>query len=396
MANKGMKNMFGGLKDIFSKPTPADEKEQAKDEIGASRDRERKMLNALGEIKLHDPQRQLSDAKLRELNVQGVIDYATHEIKSYPFVSEFDLTNLDNNITYIIGALDTAVRDGLESAAEWACTALVCALNSLRTKVDGIDEEFANELMECRVEYSENLKLLVQSSIERDRTKKELDDQLARRKTARKDMDTRKSSYQTRRDAGLLNALLAEMQQKANRPGDLSDDAVALRDELYAMHRLKASLIEMDATINAKQVALNGHETEIQSRRNTLSSPPRITDPKLQDKIEVANSRFRARLRRQLNDAEDAIKAYGVHISAMSDLANHSVHIMTIAQALEMDKEIQLEQLKQRQLEKDAAALQAQAAVNANLIRETIKIPEPVVEVVQEQEQEVEYVNDLA
>ena len=263
---------------------------------------------------------------------------------------------------------------------------------------DGIDEEFGDALMECRVEYSENLKLLVQSSIERDRTKRELDDQLVRRKAARKDMDTRKSSYQTRRDAGLLNALLAEMQQKANRPGDLSDDAVALRDELYAMHRLKASLIEMDATINAKQVSLNGHETEIQSRRNTLSSPPRVTDPKLQDKIEVANSRFRSRLRRQLNDAEDAIKAYGVHISAMSDLANHSVHIMTISQALEMDKEIQLEQLKQRQLERDAAALQAQAAVNANLIRESIKIPEPVEETVQEQEQEpeVEYVNDLA
>jgi hypothetical protein len=186
------------------------------------------------------------------------------------------------------------------------------------------------------------------------------------------------------------------MQQKANCPGELGDDAKALRNELYAMHRLKASMIEMDATINAKEVDLNGYETEIQSRRNTLSSPPRYTDPKLRDKIEVANSRFRARLRRQLNDAEDAIKAYGVHISAMSDLANHSVHIMTIAQALEVDKEIQLEKLKQRQLEKDAAALQAQAAVNANLIREAIKIPEPVVEVVQEQEQEVEYVNDLA
>jgi MoxR-like ATPase len=39
---------------------------------------------------------------------------------------------------------------------------------------------------------------------------------------------------------------------------------------------------------------------------------------------------------------------------------------------------------------------QAQAAVNANLIRESIKIPEPVVETVQEQETEIEYVNDLA
>lgn len=281
MSSRGTSNAFDRTKDPFGCSSSAEEINP----IHPVQECTARMLNALAKINLDDPQRRLSDDKLRELDVQGVIDYATNELKSSPIVSEFDLTKLDNDIIYIIGALEVAVRDGLESTAEWACTALFRIFKNLCIKFDNINAEYPDALMGCRVDFFANLKLLVQSAIERDRTKQELDAMIARWAAKRKDMDTCKNSFLARRDAGLLNALLAEIQQKANRPGDLSNDAVALRDELYAMHWLKASLVEMEDAISAKLVSLIDHDTEIQNHLNTLAAPPQVADPQLQAKL---------------------------------------------------------------------------------------------------------------
>lgn len=381
MATKGTNNFFSGFQNLFSKPSPADKKHQDKQDITKSHQSEKEMKALLGKIDLGNPQNLLSPEKVKELNIAGVIKYAESELK-YPLVTDYDLTNLDNNMKFIINALDAALKQGLEATAEWACIALVFAVKNLRTQVDGIDTEWADALWECRVEYSENLKLLVQSSIEQDRLTSELAEQHERRQKDRDDLDQRKSSYQSRRDAGKLDLLLAEMEQKAHNPAALSDAAKALRDELFQIHLLKASLIEIDAAIDAKQVTLNGTLSEIKSRRNTLSSPPRVTDPKLQDKINEANRRYRDSLRRQLNEAEEALRSHDVHISAMGDLANHSVHITTVAKAIEMDKAMQLEKLQQLQLQQQANAIHARAVANTELIRNSIEVLEPIVETI--------------
>ena len=376
MATKGSKNFF---KNPFSKSSPADKKHQDKEDITKSHQSEKETKALLGDIDLGNSQNKLSPEKIQSLNIAGVLKYAEQELK-YPLITEYDLTNLDNNMKYIIGALNTAVKEGLEATAEWACITLVFAVKSLRTQVDGIDKDWEDSLWDCRVEYSENLKLLVQSSIEQDRLTDELAEQKGRRQKERNDLDQRKSSYQSRRDSGKLDALLAELEQKAHNPAALSDAAKDLRDELFQIHLLKASLIEIDAAIDAKQVALNGTYSEIKSRRNTLSSPPRVKDPKLQDKINEANRRYRDSLRRQLNEAEEALRSHNVHISAMGDLANHSVHITTVTKAIEMDKEMQLEKLKQLQLQQQADAIHARAAANTQLIRNSVETLEPVVE----------------
>ena len=369
MATKCMKNLFGGL---FNKP----EQDPAKKEpelVSESRQREKDMIARLEAIDLDDPQRMLSDEKIKELNVPGVIKYACSELK-FPLITDQNIVNLDNNMRYIIDALEEAVMEGREMTAEWACTALVFAIKNLRTDIAAVDQEYAKEVMECRVEYSENLKLLVQLCREHDTLTAKLEDQHRRRDEKRQELDRLKNHYQTRRDSGALDIAAARLKQYAHNPAQMGDEAMALRDELSQIHLYYASLVEVETTISADQLTLNNRTAEIESRRNALSNPPHVTDPKLHDRINEANRIYREKLRRELNQAEESLRSYDIHISAMSELANHSVQITSVAIALEMIQKMDLEKYQHMLAEQDAEKLRAQDAANVAAIKETIRV----------------------
>lgn len=369
MATKGMKNLFGGL---FSKA----EQEPAKkdpENVSDSRRREKEMIAKLQAIDLDNPQRQLSDAKIKALNIPGVIKYACSELK-FPLITDQNIVNLDNNMHYIIDALELAIKEGREMTAEWACTALVFAVKNLRTDIAAVDQEYAKEVMECRVEYSENLKLLVQLCRENDNLSARLENQHRRRNEKRKELDSRKNHFLTRRDSGALDVAIARMEQFAHNPAEMGDEALALRDELSQIHLYYASLVEVETAINADQVTLNNRTAEIESRRNALSNPPHVTDPKLQDRINAANRIYREKLRRELNQAEESLRAYDIHIGAMSELAQHSVHIITTIRAQEMLKKMELEKYQHMLAEQQADELRARAAASVAAVKETIRI----------------------
>lgn len=394
MATKGMKNLFGGL---FNKP----EQESAKKEpelVSETHQREKAMIAKLQSIDLDNPQRMLSDEKLKELGIREAIKYSCGELK-FSLITDQDIVNMDNNMRYIIDALEEAVMQGREMTAEWACTALVFAVKNLRTDIAAVDQEYAKEVMECRVQYTENLKLLVQLCREHDNLTANLEEQHRRRDEKRQELDRLKNHYLTRRDSGALDVARARLEQYAHNPAEMGDAAMALRDELSQMHLYKASLIEVETAINADQVTLNNRAAEIESRRNALSNPPHVTDPKLQDRINEANRIYREKLRRELNQAEESLRNYDIHISAMSELANHSVHITSVAKALEMAKQMELEQYEHMLAEQQAEELRARSAANVAAIKETIRVQqqeweqlrntEPVVE--QEYEQQPIY-----
>lgn len=96
-------------------------------------------------------------------------------------------------------------------------------------------------------------------------------------------------------------------------------------------------------------------------------------DPKLQDRINEANRIYREKLREELNNAEKAMRDYDVHISAMTELGNHSAHIMSVAKSLEMDKQMETEKYQQLLAEKQAAELRARAAENVAVMQEKIR-----------------------
>ena len=330
MANKGTKKLFAGLFGSKSKQEAPIKK--GPEAAAASRLREKKMIAGLESIDLNDPQNRISQQKLRELNIQGVINYALSELR-FPLVIEHDIKDLLNNTYYIIRALEDAVKEGLESTAEWACTALVFAIKNLRTEVPGVDQDCADALMKCRVEYAQNLRLLVDLCRSQDILTANLADQRVRRQEKRQELDAVKNRYQARRDSGALDLCMAELERNAHNPATMSDEALALRDELFNLHLLKASLIEVDIDINYKQLSLDNHIAQIHSRRNALANLPHAKDPKLQERITDANRLYRESLRRQLNEAEQGMRDYDVHIGTMTELANHSVRIMSTGDA---------------------------------------------------------------
>lgn len=391
MASKGMKNLFGG---IFGGKPPKQAGADAPqpDKIpGEIRKRENAMRGKLENIKngtLFDPQRRLSAEKEKELNITGVINYALSQLK-YPLISEQNIINMDNNISYIIDALEDAIKNNYEMTAEWACTALVFAIKNLRIDIPDVDKHLATELMECRVQYSENLRLLVELCREHDHTVNTLAEQTRRRQEKRDKLDDGKADYQIRLNRGDLNAARAELQMYIHDPSKLSDEALALRDELANLHLLKSSILEIDTTINADQVLLNTRKAQIDSRRNALANPPHVHDPKLHDRINEANRRFREQLRRALDEADQGMKDYNVHISAMQDLANHSVHSTTVAMAIQMDQDMQMEAYRAQQIATNAAQITLRSEQNIEALEANVKAQEEEHQRILEQRQEV-------
>lgn len=310
------------------------------------RAREREIREMLQAIDLDDPNRRLSDEQVQVLNIPGVIQYACEELR-YPLVMDQDFSTLDSDLACIISVLAEAIREGHEMTAEWSCKALTFAIRNLRSEISLVDESYAEEMMKCRVEYSQNLKLLVELCRECDFLNDALNDRRARRREKRKELDQAKNRYLSRRENGALDAALAELQQGVLNPASLSEEAMELRSELLRLHQLKAAVIELDIAIDADQVSLYSRESQLESRRNALSSAPHARDPRLQERINEADRIYREKLRRELDEAEEAIRLYSQHTEAMTDLAGISVHLTNTSRALEERKQMDMERLEQ-------------------------------------------------
>lgn len=320
---------------------------QSDKHISDPRAREREMVAMLQAIDLDDPHRGLSDRKLRELKLPAVIEDAIRDLR-YPLVVDQDLSQLDRDLTCIISALDQAVKHGRELTAQWASYALTFAIRNLRTEIHDMDTDLTAETLRCRLEYSRNLKLLVELCTEHDLLTASLAQRRSHRQEKRRELDTAKARYQSRRDSGELELPLNELKLHIHNPAALSDEARDLRDELSKLHLLKSAVIELDVAIDADKLSLNTCSAQIDSRRNALASAPRARDPKLQERINEADRLYREQLRKDLNAAEEAIRAYDRHTDAMADLAGHSVHMANIAKALEERKQLELERLRQQ------------------------------------------------
>ena len=331
-------NLFGK---IFGQPD---------ENISDPRVREKEMIAKLQAIDLDDPYRSLSDEKIEKLQIRAVIEDAC-EALCYPLVIDQDIRQLDSDLVCIISALNEAIKHGQEMTAEWSCSALTFAIRNLRTDISDMDADLAAETMRCRVEYSGNLKLMVELCRQYDTVTSGLAKRQKLRQEKRLELDNAKLNYQTRRDSGALDIALGELETKVHAPATMSDDTRALREELSTLHRLKSTLIELDISIDTNLVKRNNLMAEIDSLRNALASAPQARDPKLQERINEANRLYREKLRRELNDAEEAIRSYATHTDTLRDLAKHSAHLSDSARALEERKQMDLQRYRQSEHE---------------------------------------------
>ena len=305
------------------------------------RSRERELCAALQAIDLDDPRRMLSNEKLRELNISGVIQYGCEDLR-YPDVIDRNIAELDRDLEFIIISLGKAVREGWELTAEWAAKSLTFAIKNLKTDAEGLDEECARDMMKCQLEYSQNLKLLVELCMEHDNLSIGLERRMKNRQEKRQQLDAAKHRYMMRRDSGELNGLLEELSGHIHDPGGIRDEVRELREELSLLHRLKAAIIEIDIAMDTDKVTLNNREAQIGTRLNAMTEPPRARDPRLQERINEADRIYRERLRRELNEAEEMLRLYNRHVEGMSELADHGAQLALVSQAIEERERLQV------------------------------------------------------
>lgn len=317
MANKGTKKLFAGLFGTKSKQEAPIKK--GPEAAAASRLREKKMIAGLESIDLNDPQNRISQQKLRELNIQGAINYALSELRK-PLILEYDTEKLDENLHYIIQALADAVKNGGERTAEWACTALVFNIRDLRTEIPGVDQGQADALMERRLEYSHNLLLLVQLCMRLDRLTQDLKDMHLRRNSQQAELEQRRALLEGRTKSGELDTALGELQARQDDSAPLSAEALALQQEQNAIRLLEQSIEKITQQIAAHQEEANNYQSYFNNIRNILSTSPHVTDPTLNSRIQAALKHERDYLRSLLDAAERSRNLLDVHVHALNDL----------------------------------------------------------------------------
>lgn len=317
MANKGTKKLFAGLFGSKSKQEAPIKK--GPEAAAASRLREKKMIAGLESIDLNNPQNRISQQKLRELNIQGAINYALSELRK-PLILEYDTEKLDENLHYIIQALEDAVRNGGERTAEWACTALVFSIRDLRTEIPGVDQGQADALMERRLEYSHNLRLLVELCMRLDRLTQDLKDMHLRRNSQQAELEQRRALLEGRTKSGELDTALGELQARQDDSAPLSAEALALQQEQNAIRLLEQSIEKITQQIAAHQEEANNYQSYFNNIRNILSTSPHVTDPTLNSRIQAALKHERDYLRSLLDAAERSRNLLDVHVHALNDL----------------------------------------------------------------------------
>lgn len=317
MANKGTKKLFAGLFGSKSKQEAPIKK--GPEAAAASRLREKKMIAGLESIDLNNPQNRISQQKLRELNIQGAINYALSELRK-PLILEYDTEKLDENLHYIIQALEDAVRNGGERTAEWACTALVFNIRDLRTEIPGVDQGQADALMERRLEYSHNLLLLVQLCMRLDRLTQDLKDMHLRRNSQQAELEQRRALLEGRTKSGELDTALGELQARQDDSAPLSAEALAAQQEQNAIRLLEQSIEKITQQIAAHQEEANNYQSYFNNIRNILSTSPHVTDPTLNSRIQAALKHERDYLRSLLDAAERSRNLLDVHVHALNDL----------------------------------------------------------------------------
>ena len=382
MPNKATKNMMDLFKNPFKKTSPHEKLQEEREQVSKCRESERALSARLSQVQtlLNNPSpnaKKLSDEKIGELDLGNVIEYVKKEL-SYPLIVEQDLEKLDACIKFYIDALYSAVVDGLAETAQWSCTALITAIKSLRIPIDGIDEEYAAELYENRLQYANNMQNLVKTYREWEYNTISMAILSERRQKMREELDQKKAAYIKKRESGAIDAELAELKQKANNLGDLSDAAKAVQRELNDLHYGKGNIDSADAEILQLQTALTKQNAEIGTIRNQLATPPRATDPNLQARLNKANELYVNRLRRELNKTEEGLRAYEAYLVELAELAKSGAVIRMHTVAMEADNAIRLEGLNQMVMEAEAAGMRIRDIETQNLVRDTIEVQQTV------------------
>ena len=356
MANKGMKNLFGGLFGSKPRPVPA-VKEPTKQAL-------------LARLRAMD----VPPEVFREMQIPELLRWAASRLEALEDVC-WAAREPEEKLDGIIRALDAALRERLPMTAEYACAALVCAIGNLCTEIPDPEQKYADALTECRTEYVRKLRELATQCMEVDRLTRELEKMTARRQEKRREMDLLKADYTARRDSGALDNLLAELARNAPvNPADLSDGALELHILLSSLYVCKSELIAIDADIHYSRLLLDNRKTDVESLRNALSKAPLVHDPKLQERINGAHKTYRESLRRELGRMEEELRSGGICLDMLTELMDCNAYIIICRpDPILAERARALEKHQRLLAEQQAAEMRARAQGNLEEMRKQLQ-----------------------
>ncbi len=356
MPSKGTQNFMDGLSGLFGKKeTPQEKMRSEQNKLAADRSREENMIFKLQAINIMDPANKMSKEYIQSKKYDSIIRYAISELKNPPIITQ-DIELLDSYVDYTISALDAAIREGLETTAEWASIGLHSCINNLRTEIPGIDAEFADDLMESRLQYAENLKNIIRVSLEYDKMKQAMEKQKKRLEIQNKKLDELKAECKAYQDTPEGGMAAEEIKQYAGNTAMMSNTAKAFQDKLYELHRLRAQCLQTGMDIDVKNVDIQNKSSQIENLRNQLATPPQVSDPQLYERIKRANEEYLSKILRQLNSANEGMKEFDQFLSKLSSMHDHEVFAyMATAAKNEMDK-LEIEELEEQRRRKETLA----------------------------------------
>jgi hypothetical protein len=356
MATKGSKKLTDKLSGLFGhKETPQDQMRAQQVQQAHNKTREHDMISLLNCINIADPNNKLPLKTIQERGYDRIIRLAINELKLPPIFDQ-DIEKLDNHFKYAIHALDLAIKEGYETTAEWASAALHTFVTTLRTEVPGMDAEFADALLESKLAYAENLKILINASREFDELTRDIARQRKRLAAKKTEFAEMRAAMDAKRQTEEGVRAESEITEYANNPGAMSDAAKQMRDELYAIHRLKGEIVQLETDIETKHVTKQSREADVENARNRLATPPTVSDPMQQERINKANDLYINNMLKKLNAAEEHTKAMDQFISKISSLREHGVFIQrAVAAKNELDA-MDLEHYQKQQRDRDVAA----------------------------------------
>lgn len=369
MPNKGTQKFMDGLSGLFGKKeTPQEQMRNVQDKLANDRRREENMIARLHAININDPANKLSAEYVKSKNYDSIIRYVASELKNPPILGQ-DIALLDSYLDYAISALATSIREGFKTTAEWACIALHSCISSLRTEISGMDAEFADDLMESRLQYAENLRNIIRVSKEYDEMQMAMEKQKKRLQRQQEQLNALKAeckAYQQTPEGAQANE---EIKLAAGNTANMSDTAKAFQDKLYELHRLRAQTIQTGMDIDAKNADVLSKGSQIENLRNQLATPPAVSDPKLQERIKRANEEYLTRILRQLNTASESMKEFDQFLSKLSSMHDHEVFAYMATAAKNEIDQLEMEDLRERQMKKEVLAKMRKTQQEKDMLR---------------------------
>ncbi len=365
MPSKGTQNFMDGLSGLFGKKeTPQEKMRSEQNKLAADRSREENMISKLQSIEFAMAELKRKNKLPFDAEMFGKCESLVHaaiNMLKQPAVIAQDIQAIDAHMENAIDTLKTSIDEGLRSTAEFACAALRLYLINLRAEVPDADAQYAEALMDERLKYAETLKTLLGLSREYDNKKKVVAELEAKKVARDEELVQQKAEIKAYQDTPEGAQAFAEIKEYAASPAMMSQSAKKLRSDLNELAKLKGICLNMGVTIDTYNAKLLPMSSSIEALRVQLMEQPTVTDPQIQEKVYRAQREHVEKLNRQLNEANESMKAFDQYLSMLSSLQDHEVFARMAAVAKNELDALEMEELLAQQRKKDLLARQKRA-----------------------------------